>query len=582
MSQLQQGSDGWGLIGFIREAIEYMAMVDYPYPSNFLKPLPGWPVKVACQSLSTVLSDYKELANAMYNVANLYYNATGTETSFCSPFINPQCSDAATSALSSPLGWPWQACTEMVMPICAQGPPNDLFWDDCNGNWTADEQYQGCAPTFAPLGYTRAMMRPDWIITNYGSNFAASSNIIFSNGYLDPWSGGGWSLKPKTEGSIVSIIIEDGGHHYDLRAANPKDTPSVIRARQLEVIYFQNWIAEHWATTGVDKKTKEKKKNDQHSLFNKYFIANNDNSSNGINKYFIAYNDNSINGINKYGSVYNDNSVNGINKYGSVYNSNSINGRSATRRDAMSNPPLNMTPGWNDPPMLVGGASQGGMRRLYNRRPVDPSIQGNRASSAPSTGLAEHPIVQPSFDHMGFNMMPNSPAMPVSLAGSPLGVERIGGPTMSDSYSPSSRDHYNNFSSLPNAVDLPIQPAYAQRNAMAPVKAAGDVSLNGVQLVAFLVKALALLPNGTTKEGIQLRINQLDEQSRAGRISDGCRLKLNFVVDAIDRGQYDEAWEFQEQLNSLYPTEVTPWNQGIRLLLMELRKMTNRSRIDTI
>ncbi len=36
---------------------------------------------------------------------------------------------------------------------------------------------------------------------------------------------------------------------------------------------------------------------------------------------------------------------------------------------------------------------------------------------------------------------------------------------------------------------------------------------------------------GTTKEGIQLRINQLDEQNRAGRISDACRLKLNFVVD---------------------------------------------------
>ncbi len=43
--------DGDALIYFIREAIEYMAMVDYPYPSNFLKPLPGWPVQVQLRFL---------------------------------------------------------------------------------------------------------------------------------------------------------------------------------------------------------------------------------------------------------------------------------------------------------------------------------------------------------------------------------------------------------------------------------------------------------------------------------------------------------------------------------------------------
>lgn len=47
-SQIRSSSDSDGLIAFIREGIEYMAMVDYPYPSNFLKPLPGWPVEVRC------------------------------------------------------------------------------------------------------------------------------------------------------------------------------------------------------------------------------------------------------------------------------------------------------------------------------------------------------------------------------------------------------------------------------------------------------------------------------------------------------------------------------------------------------
>lgn len=66
--------------------------------------------------------------------------------------------------------------------------------------------------------------------------------FYFSNGYLDPWSGGGWSLEPKTKGSLVSLIIEDGAHHLDLRKANKNDTKDVIEVRRIEKIYITNWI----------------------------------------------------------------------------------------------------------------------------------------------------------------------------------------------------------------------------------------------------------------------------------------------------------------------------------------------------
>jgi hypothetical protein len=39
------------------------------------------------------------------------------------------------------------------------------------------------------------------------------------------------------------------------------------------------------------------------------------------------------------------------------------------------------------------------------------------------------------------------------------------------------------------------------------------------------------MSQGATREGIQLRINQLDEQLKMARISDACQKKLNFVVD---------------------------------------------------
>jgi lysosomal Pro-X carboxypeptidase len=161
----------------------------------------------------------------------------------------------------------------MVMPLCGKGQPNDFFWNDCP--FTIDGAYQSCDSTFGNIGYDREFLRPDWALTNYGREFRAVGNIIFrylfeylcyhpgvfsnlntqvsyiyghyqtmngyvaifSNGYLDPWSGGGYSLKPRTDGSLVSIIIEDGAHHYDLRAANPLDTPAVINARQLETMY---------------------------------------------------------------------------------------------------------------------------------------------------------------------------------------------------------------------------------------------------------------------------------------------------------------------------------------------------------
>lgn len=110
---------------------------------------------------------------------------------------------------------------------------------------------------------------------------------------------------------------------------------------------------------------------------------------------------------------------------------------------------------------------------------------------------------------------------------------------------------------------------------IAPVKAAGDVSLSGFQLVQFLIKATYRLPAGVTRDGIQLRINQLQESISLGQVTDGCIKKLNFVVDALDRGLFDEAYQFFEQLQVSFPAETrTSWAQGIRLLLHELRRPT--------
>ncbi|MFH4981786.1 hypothetical protein AB6A40_008495 [Gnathostoma spinigerum] len=130
----------------------------------------------------------------------------------------------------------------MVMQQCASGPPNDFFWKDCP--FTIKDAIERCKKDFGKIGYGGALMRSHWIIANYGNRYPTATNIIFSNGYLDPWSGGGWSLTPKTVGSLVSIIIEDGAHHYDLRGSHPKDTEAVKEARRLEKAYVIEWLEE--------------------------------------------------------------------------------------------------------------------------------------------------------------------------------------------------------------------------------------------------------------------------------------------------------------------------------------------------
>jgi len=193
----------------------------------------------------------EQFAAGLYRLVNLYYNYTGNMPTFCANAA--VCGDSAYAALGSPLGWPWQSCTEMVMPLCGKGQPNDFFWHDCP--FTLDGAYQSCESTFGAIGYDREFLRPDWALTNYGREFRAVGNIVFSNGYLDPWSGGGYALKPRTDGSLLSIIIEDGAHHYDLRAAHPLDTPAVVDARRIETMYIAKWIDD--ARKVADKEAKK-------------------------------------------------------------------------------------------------------------------------------------------------------------------------------------------------------------------------------------------------------------------------------------------------------------------------------------
>ncbi|KAL0276297.1 UNVERIFIED_CONTAM: hypothetical protein PYX00_003896 [Menopon gallinae] len=202
-----------------------LAMANYPYPANFLAELPGHPVKAFCKKLTNGSATGQALLKDLFGGISVYFNYTG----------RAQCLDwkKNTSAIGED-AWDYQTCTEMVMPMCPDGE-NDMFekapWDlkaysdKCWAKWKVRPQ-----PLLAERVYG-------------GKNIESHSNIVFSNGLLDPWASGG-VLKVNSS-KIHTVLIPDGAHHLDLRGRNKDDPGSVRSARARYKQYIHNWITSH-------------------------------------------------------------------------------------------------------------------------------------------------------------------------------------------------------------------------------------------------------------------------------------------------------------------------------------------------
>jgi lysosomal Pro-X carboxypeptidase len=86
--------------------------------------------------------------------------------------------------------------------------------------------------------------RRGWIEQQYGGieGLKASSNIILSNGGMDPWSSGG-VLKSVSD-TVVAFWIPEGAHHLDLFFSHPDDPLSVRRVRAAEVALIKEWVSQ--------------------------------------------------------------------------------------------------------------------------------------------------------------------------------------------------------------------------------------------------------------------------------------------------------------------------------------------------
>lgn len=134
----------------------------------------------------------------------------------------------------------YQACTEMYLPTGFYGMPRDMFPP---APWDLSEFEKMCRASEGVSPRSR------WAYQQWGGPVMTSqvSNIIYSSGYLDPWGAGGVLPNAKLGHNSISLWIEHGAHHVDIRSPAPEDPQSIVNARNIEIEYVSKWILEYWA-----------------------------------------------------------------------------------------------------------------------------------------------------------------------------------------------------------------------------------------------------------------------------------------------------------------------------------------------
>ncbi|KAE9359413.1 Lysosomal Pro-X carboxypeptidase [Phytophthora fragariae] len=212
-----------------KSAFDYMAMGNYPYPSSYImngvSVLPAYPVRVACSYVADEFTEDDEvgLLSAFSKSLGVYYNST----------LDQKCYELSASSNESALDsdfWDYIFCSEIYQPQSVE--EDSMFWA-APWNYTAD--YENCQSEWG------IEIRPLWATTQYGGRKAlkAASNIIFSNGNYDPWSGTG--VLQNFSDSVVALSVEGGAHHLDLMFSNKLDTPSVLAVRESEKKHMHKW-----------------------------------------------------------------------------------------------------------------------------------------------------------------------------------------------------------------------------------------------------------------------------------------------------------------------------------------------------
>ncbi|KAF9597311.1 hypothetical protein IFM89_017095 [Coptis chinensis] len=156
---------------------------------------------------------------------------------------NKKCYDLNQIITEADLGWRWQTCTDLVIPM-GREHDNTMF---PISPFILKDLTESCQAVFG----VDVTPRPHWIVTEFGGHGIKNvlkkfgSNIIFSNGLRDPYSGGG--VLQNISNSVVAILTTNGSHTLDLLTPSKDDPKWLVGMRASEISIVKGWIAEYYA-----------------------------------------------------------------------------------------------------------------------------------------------------------------------------------------------------------------------------------------------------------------------------------------------------------------------------------------------
>ena len=159
----------------------------------------------------------------------------------CYPFNDEAAYVRDGQVPGSARSWWWQSCTEYGF-FQGSYPGNDVFFPNTVLPVERIDDY--CTRWFPSLSVEQVLLAIDQTNIYFGGLQLPGDNIVFSNGFYDPWhrlSIYSPVLNPDGTERIGALNVQ-AGHCAIMNAPTDQDPPSLVQARQKLEIYLTKWL----------------------------------------------------------------------------------------------------------------------------------------------------------------------------------------------------------------------------------------------------------------------------------------------------------------------------------------------------
>ncbi|KAG7950663.1 hypothetical protein I3843_13G126900 [Carya illinoinensis] len=187
---------------------------------------PKYPVTVVCGAIDGAPPEADILDKEFAGVVSYFPNET------C--YVN-----AHRNLSETDVGWAWQRCSEMVIPI---GITNNTMFQPSPFNLS--HFTEECLSKYGvpPL--------PHWVTTYYGRHYFQEQYCYYYFFWLKIYnlSVALLIVLEDISDSIVAVYTVNGSHCLDLRQANQSDPEWLVTRRRVEVDFIRGWITEYYSS----------------------------------------------------------------------------------------------------------------------------------------------------------------------------------------------------------------------------------------------------------------------------------------------------------------------------------------------